>query len=622
MKRIINVLVIVTFSLTVVIGQKSRQNIKINPVVINALEFGLDTGDATGPIRKALEACKIKKATRLVIPKGVYHFYPSKAVEKYFAICNNDNGLKRIAFFIEGMRNFEIDGHDAIFIFHGKIVPFIIYNSSNISVKRLSIDWVRPFHSEGEVVAVDVQNKTFDLKMSSQFPYEIQGRELIYKGEGWEQGLQENIFFDPATRAVAYDDTKYVLDPWTKKLDYRYSAKEISKGIVRIVDTIAKLLPKVGWVFVTKGYKEPNRTIPGFAIQQSFDISFSDINIYHVGSMGFIAEKSGNISLNKIRVTTTPESGRYLSLGSDATHFVNCKGYISIRNSLFENMHDDAVNVQGVYSIFENIIDQHTVGIRLKHFQQFGFSFAAAGDSIRLVDRETLLPYKKLKVKNVRIINEEYSELTFSEDISKVFKERTALENISWRTDSVLIEGCTVRNNRARSLLISVPGKIVIRNNTLSSEMACIAIGGEANSWAESGPVNDLLIEENLFKDCCTSESNQSVIQIAPSIRKLVDTAFYHSNIRIIRNDIQHFDKKILSARSVKGLVFADNKITLTNTFTPFYMATRSSVELTNCSEVDMHGNAFLNNPLADIKADAVTKKGLRLENNKGVILK
>lgn len=50
----------------------------------------------------------------------------------------NTDGEKRITFSIDNMKNFEIDGGGATFIFHGYICPFVIKNCKNIILNNFS----------------------------------------------------------------------------------------------------------------------------------------------------------------------------------------------------------------------------------------------------------------------------------------------------------------------------------------------------------------------------------------------------------------------------------------------------------------------------------------------------
>ena len=114
-------------------------------ITINAADFGLKPGeDAVPGLRRALQACRQAAKVRLIFPPGRYDFYPQFATAKFFAISNNDNGYKRMAFPLLDFNNLEIDGGGADFIFHGRIVPFVIEGSSNLKIHNFSIDWQRP----------------------------------------------------------------------------------------------------------------------------------------------------------------------------------------------------------------------------------------------------------------------------------------------------------------------------------------------------------------------------------------------------------------------------------------------------------------------------------------------
>lgn len=65
---------------------------------------------------------------------------------------------------------------------------------------------------------------------------------------------------------------------------------------------------------------------PAFFISNSENIGIRDVTLYHCGGMGVIAQSSEDIELLRLKVI--PAEGRMISITADATHFVNCKGYI------------------------------------------------------------------------------------------------------------------------------------------------------------------------------------------------------------------------------------------------------------------------------------------------------
>ena len=73
-----------------------------------------------------------------------------------------------------------------------------------------------------------------------------------------------------------------------------------------------------------------------------------------------------------------------------------------------------------------------------------------------------------------------------------------SMENLTWYPDVVMRKNI-IRDNRARSALITTKGKVLIEDNYFSSQMHGILIEGDNNSWYESGAVQDVTIRNNTF---------------------------------------------------------------------------------------------------------------------------
>ena len=556
-------------------------NANATETVINAADYGLKQGeDAVPAIRKALEACIEQNATKLFIPHGKYDCYPGKATEKYLKVSNNDNGMKRILFPLEGMRDFEIDGQGSQFILNGQMVAFDVYNCENITIRNLSIDWNKPFYFQGEVIAVNEETNSFDLKVFEECDYEIVAHELIFlekpksairpwkkwsiptqESFGWEQNIDWNIWYDAKTKAPAYKFGRSILRSYNEKLQVRYHVEEVEPGVIRIFDA-AKYLPKKGWVLVVKGRKERNRLSPAIHLFHSKDVVLENVDVHHAGGIGLIAERTENIKMVDFNVVLPPLSGRMVTTTADATHFVNCKGLISYDDCHFENMLDDAANFHGIYVKIDNLVDDYTIGVRRIHGQQIGFQFAEVGDSIRLSDSKSMKPYATLKVLDVNDLNEEYMTLRFAQKVNDVIQPNSVADNISWQAD-VHMKNSSVKRNRARSILISTQGSVLLENNNFSTcTDFSLLFEGDATYWHESGPVRDVVIRNNTFKDFGLSNGNTAIIRISP--RVTFDGApnhYYHKNIIIENNTFEVFSRSLVSAISVENFIFKDNKI-------------------------------------------------------------
>jgi hypothetical protein len=122
-----------------------------------------------------------------------------------------------------------------------------------------------------------------------------------------------------------------------------------------------------------------------------------------------------------------------------------------------------------------------------------GMEWARAGDTISFINHETMQTTAYGAVVNFTALNKQDFIMTFREPVPAKILAKDALENLVWTPD------LTIRNslfsvNRARGILISTPGKVIIEDNTFESSGSAILIAGDANQWFESGAVKDVLI--------------------------------------------------------------------------------------------------------------------------------
>ena len=128
-----------------------------------------DTQDMTPFIYTLLENIPADNPVKLVFPEGTYHFWPEFAAGKYHCITNHDNGYRHFAFPLTGRRNIEIDGGGSEFIFHGRIIPFLIEDSHGVTLRNFTVDWEIPFTLEGKVTAADPERQRIEIEIPDEF---------------------------------------------------------------------------------------------------------------------------------------------------------------------------------------------------------------------------------------------------------------------------------------------------------------------------------------------------------------------------------------------------------------------------------------------------------------------
>jgi hypothetical protein len=221
-----------------------------------------------------------------------------------------------------------------------------------------------------------------------------------------------------------------------------------------------------------------------------------------------------------------------------------------------------------------------------------------------------------------KLLNETDFEVTLAKPAPAELEEGDALENLTWAPD-LKIRGCKFGSCRARGLLVTTPGTVVIEDNVFESSGSAILISGDANGWYESGGVRDVFIRGNTFKAPCLTNLYQfceGVISILPIIPKPEKaSAPFHRNIRIENNVFHMFDYPVLYAKSVGGLSFIENRIIRSHKYEPYHHR-QHMLSLEYCQDVTVSGNAFEGDVLGcDVHLQHMPKSEMRVEPGQGI---
>jgi hypothetical protein len=540
-------------------------------------------------INKALddELLRQDQPKMLVFSPGEYHFYPDGAKTKvYFESNTTDVNPKVCAFLFEDVNNLTIDGRGSTLIFHEQMQPFTFDNCTNIVLKNLSIDWEYPLIAQGEVL--EVTDRYIDLAIDfRQTPYRIEDDKLWFdvnrnKKNSWRSTME----FDREGRYIVPQtgDNGCLGEGWEN-----YSAATTMPGIVRLYNDF-KRLPQKGNFLV---FRHATRAHAGIFITESKNVTVQNLNLYHATGLGILAQFSENLTFKAYRAIPNRRKNRYFGGGDDGIQVSNCKGQVTIENCEFAGLMDDPVNVHGTSVQVTEIVSPAQIKCKFMHHQSVGMTWGHKGDRISFVENERMNALGHGAILEFKPIDNEHFILTLAASHPKELQVGDALENLTWAPD-LEVKDNHFGNCRARGLLVSSPGKVVIENNVFESSGSAILISGDANGWFESGAVTDVLIRNNTFSDLCNTSPYQfceAVISIYPIIPTLDNaTPAFHRNIRIINNRFHPFDYPVLFARSVDGLIFEGNALTRSFNFEPYHER-RFTFTFEYCKNIKIRGN-------------------------------
>jgi hypothetical protein len=581
--------------------------------ILNVTDYGLEPDsrkNASGLIQQALAACRQHPGAVLVFPKGRYDFWPQHCVEKaYFESNTTDNNPKRLAVFIENQHNLTIDGSGSEFVFHDRMQPFTVDGSTNITIKNVHIDWDIPLTAQGQVIAVT--DAYIELKINAhESPFIIEKGKLVFLGEGWKSQWNGVMEFDSLTRLIPSETGDYPClgDSWRD-----YTAESRGGEIVRL-NYAFKRKPARGNYLVLR---QSERDHAGIFICNSKNVELQNINIFHTAGLGVLAQYAEDLNYRNVNVIPNPAKNRYLSGHDDGFHFSNCRGKISVDSCEFAGLMDDPINVHGTSVRIMEVLDESRLLCRFMHHQSVGMAWGLAGDRVGFIENESMETIATGTVQLFKRIDNEQFELVLKEPIPSGLKAGFALENLSW-TPSVSISNSKFKSCRARGILVSTPGKVVIENNVFESSGSAILIAGDANNWYESGAVTDVLIRNNIFQDACMSSMYQfceAIISVFPEIPKPLADKQFHKNIRIEGNEFHPFDYPVLYARSVDDLRFINNTIIRSRLFKPFHYR-KAGISLDACNDVTISGNRIEGDVLGkNVKIENMPETALKLAN-------
>jgi parallel beta-helix repeat protein len=261
--------------------------------------------------------------------------------------------------------------------------------------------------------------------------------------------------------------------------------------------------------------------------------------------------------------------------------------------------------VHGTYQEVVDVLDEYSLGVRMGHSQQQGFQIGTKGDAIGLVRlSDSFFPYNQVTIKSVQKLNSRYQIITFNQKLPAKVKAGDLIENLDAYPD-LLVENCTISNNRARGLLISNPKSTIIRNNFFSTEMEAILIPVESGHWFESGNAANLIITNNTFQDCQHSGFNRGVIRFVTDDDN-ENIAF--KNVEISNNTFNQFDNLILEIANTDGLTVTGNTITNSGVF-PMLHAENPAIKIKTSTNIKFKKNKYKGKAKNIIVTDKTMKK-------------
>lgn len=515
-------------------GDASRQEVSVE-------KFGAFPNDGKNDftaLRNATAFCRENPGTTLFFPPGIYDIDDEKARKIEFEAVSGvygenvqgelfkPDGPYVTALDLKGCNNTVIEAHGATLYLHGWYEVITMQGANDISVKGISILYDRPPSTIGRVVETGPESfeAEFDTVRYRFIDEKVTGRLHFY------DNLRNRLYTGWASK-------KELTAPG--KIHFQSNAN-----------------PKVGDFFVLR---HGGHYRPAVMIKECKNVTLKDVKIHSQPGMGVVGHLTENIMIDNLQVV--PETGSVISSNTDATHFTSCSGTITIQNSKFKGQGDDCTNIHNYYYRIYPTDEKH-MEIRIENADLHALSldYPQIGDTMVVINNKNMAEQGRYVVEEVDTSSVDWKVvIALDRPLNVDNADNYYMTNYS-RFPKVRILNNSVHSHLARSFLIKSRDVVIAGNCILNSVQTAIKLGAEL-SWRESGPAENVLVEDNYITGCGYAGGSGTPSCITLSTEARERPPFLNKNI-VIRNNVFDTDKEIaILLKDAENIVIKNNMV-------------------------------------------------------------
>jgi hypothetical protein len=500
--------------------------------VLNLADFGAvpdgDSPPSSGPDRNhaafvaAIARCRELKASKLIVPKGIYRITSGDTVT------------------FDGLTDFVFDGGGSTFLYHQIKggVGMLIENCTRAVLKNFNLDWdwkIDPLASIGRVTKVDPAY--FEMRFETAAP-------LDPKRWVTMNPLDERLRV-PGTGAE-FDDLR------PKKID------KIDPETVRVWPS-DRVPAKPGQLYLLRHYTYAKHAI---VMASNTHLSLQYVTIFSFPGIGFISGgDQHHFELLHCRITYPDQERRPTTTTADGFHVTQSQGFIRLEGCDFGYMGDDCVNIHdnvhsGVRRIDpDTLVAEHIVPDMCPY---------AEGDLVEVRNGDYSPTGFTGKLKAV-MSDYKRGEVTlvFENQLPSRVNPDAILFNHRYGSRNCIIRDCYFHENRARGVLCNTADWLVEGNRFFHNQHAAMLLIADVGpSSSEGFGASNIVVRNNRFESPnCVGAGDGTVIGLGASING--ETTHYPllENIRFENNQFQEMTGPAITAASFKNLVVRNNTI-------------------------------------------------------------
>jgi hypothetical protein len=466
-------------------------------------------------------------------------------------------------FRFERMKDFTIDATDMTFVFTQPEKSSMIFRDcKNVTLRGATFNHDPHPFSQGEIVAISAKQDSIDVRVERGYPAEIDNPKLFPITGGVE-------IFDPTTRQQKVD---------TLCLHYD-RIERLAENLFRfhLNPALSPCLPEaLGDLASWRGVRRLDITVLNCAHMKIFDVTIvngSGFCIHEIGGEG------GGFYRYKVTYGPKPVGSTkpLRSADADAFHSNSVRKGPTLEDCVFEGIGDEGINIYDSASL----VHEMQGNVMLMDSRR-GPPFRA-GDRVRIYNRGNVLVAESVVARApvgtdylpsrpppeglryfAEIAKSNCYEVPLDRELPEVRFGMLAVNPDSCGRGFV-IRRCTIRDNRARTMLISAKNGLIEDCVAERRTNTGIVVSSELSWWNDPDYARNLVIRRNVIRGTGTYRLNNLFSAGSLNIAAYENKSFAplpggHRNILIEDNISEDNDDPNLLLTSAQGVAVRGNR--------------------------------------------------------------
>jgi len=426
--------------------------------------------------KAALEKVKRTNARVLNIPAGTYH------------VTAPEN--EQTSILISGINDLLIEGNGAELLFTGKRTGILIRGSNRVQLRNLTIDWVDTLAHRGIIRQHEDDTHLIlsDAVNGDQPPIRV----IV----GFRHDTNDWNMGDVLNHPNADIDISYA-----KNIEDQHNIAPVGELDGRFAYKLtfprAASIPDGTQVIATERVNDTRAVMVG---RKAGQITIEKVTVHGSPGVAF-AVNGADKGFRLADSVVTRNSSRPISTLADGI-VVRSGGDVFIENNTFEHQGDDAINLYNVHHTGAVIGDDRRM-IAVNGLQPF----FRAGDGVLFSSKDTMKELGRLTV--TEVVNPgaggcpQSAQLCACLDaaVPAGMRDGDLVLNTNLNPERFVIRSNTIRNNRARGMLVQVRQGIVENNTITDVPKGGIWLINDIVLWMQGDGPGDVIVRDNLLQN-------------------------------------------------------------------------------------------------------------------------